>query len=237
MSDSPSTESVSRRSVIKTSALAITGITGLSVGSGLGAAEEGETDNKDESESKSKSDEETCFPPKLDIEVKPGNGGQQDPINPNSKGVIPVAVLQTEAFDPTERKVDYRFDAAEKVGCDSAEPVHGGHVEDVDDDGDDDLVLHFDAEETNFAHGDEKAELLWVESEGDHGGESEEEGKSREKCTCRGLSGTDEVKIVGKPNDRGGSGKQKGRGNGKQKGRGNGKHNGRDKQNGRGNGK
>lgn len=211
MSDSPSTESVSRRSVIKASTLAITGVTSLSAGSGLGAAEGDETDEEDETESESESDEETCFPSKLEIEVKPGNGGQRDPINPNSKGVIPVAVLQTEAFDPTERKVEYRFDAAGKVGCDSAEPVHGGHVEDVDDDGDDDLVLHFDAEETNFAHGDEKAELLWVESEGEH----EDEGESREKCTCRGLSGTDEVKIVGKANDRSGNGKQGNRSNGK----------------------
>lgn len=178
---------INRRSFTKTAATVLAGGVGLSAASTGVVADKSESGNE-----KDESGKEPCFPETLEIEVKPGNGNQTDPINTSSKGVIPVAVLQTETFDPTERQVSYRFDAAGKVGCDSAEPVHGGHVEDVNDDGDDDLVLHFDAEETNFEHGDTEAELLWVESKGDH------DKKQNGNCDCRGRSGTDHVRVVGK---------------------------------------
>lgn len=187
------TESVNRRRFIKTAAAAVAtgvGITAASTSAAADGSESDENPGKGKSGSE-ESNTEPCFPSKLEIEVKPGNGDQADPINPRSGGVIPVAVLQTDSFDPTERTVDYRFDAADEVGCDSAEPVHGGHVEDVDGDGDEDLVLHFDASETNFEHGDQKAELLWVESKGN-------DQKPAKKCSCSGLAGTDSVRIVGK---------------------------------------
>lgn len=172
------TESVDRRAVLRTTGAL------LAAGAGAGSVAAANGKRKRRSGSTSK----TCFPPKLAVEVKPGNGGATDPINPRSRGTIPVAVLQTQSFDPTARTIDYRFDAAGEVGCDSAQPLHGGHVEDVDGDGKDDLVLHFDAQETNFGPGDQAAELLWVETHGTGKG----------TCTCKGLSGTDEVRIVGK---------------------------------------
>lgn len=181
MQPDSSLKHVDRRRILKTGAAALATGLGVSVASGSAVADESDKNrSQDESESS-----EPCFPVELDIEVKPGNGDQTDPINPNG-GTIPVAVHRTEEFDPTQRKVDYRFDAAGEVGCDSAEPVHGGHVEDGD------LVLHFAAAETNFERGDERAELLWVEAEGD------EDETANGECACRGLSGVDDVKVVGK---------------------------------------
>lgn len=93
------------------------------------------------------------FPPGLTIDIKPVN--DQNPINPKSRGLIPIAVHQTDEFDPTSEDVRYRFEAPGAVaGGDSARPTHGGHIEDVNGDGHDDLVRHFPTNKTGF-DGDE----------------------------------------------------------------------------------
>ena len=120
------------------------------------------------------------FPPSLEIDIKPGS--EANPINPNSNGVIPVAVLQTDEFDPTSEDIRYRFGAPDIVAAGGgARPAHGGHVEDVDGDGRDDLVLHFPTDETGFDGDESEGRLEW---------ERTEEG-------THGLSGTDTVNLVG----------------------------------------
>jgi hypothetical protein len=89
----------------------------------------------------------------VDIDIKPGSDSNS--INPFSKGVIAVAILSTDDFDALS------VDAASVAfGPDGAAPAHkDAHIEDVDSDGDLDLVLHFRTQETGIAAGDIEATL------------------------------------------------------------------------------
>ena len=87
------------------------------------------------------------------IDIKPGS--DPNSINLNSKGVIPIAILTTEDFDATT--VD---PLSVEFGADGAVEACGkGHIEDVDEDGDLDLMLHFKTQETGIACGDIEADL------------------------------------------------------------------------------
>lgn len=89
----------------------------------------------------------------VDIDIKPWS--DPNSINLQSKGLIPVAILTTDDFDAT--MVDPSTVA---FGPDSASIAHGkSHIEDVDSDGDLDLVLHFNTQETGIACGDIEAVL------------------------------------------------------------------------------
>lgn len=98
----------------------------------------------------------------LDIDVKPGNGDDVDPINPAAKGLIPVAVYSSADFDTASLDVStLRFGSAAAVDAgDGASAAHGGHAEDVDGDGLADLVLHFPCPDAGFADGDTEAKLV-----------------------------------------------------------------------------
>lgn len=121
------------------------------------------------------------FEETLSIDVKPGS--DRNSINPDSRGVIPVAVLQTEAFDPTSEDVRYRFGAPDVVSDGGgARPFHDGWAVDVDDDGREDLLLFFPTRETGFDGDESEARLVWEESaDGEHG-----------------QAGTDSVTVVGR---------------------------------------
>lgn len=119
------------------------------------------------------------FEEDLEIDIKPDSDDNR--INADSNGYVPVAVLQTETFDPTDEDVRYRFGAPDVVSDGGgARPAHDGHVEDVNGDGNDDLILHFPTGDTDFDRDDEEGRLEWERTDaGEHG-----------------LAGTDDVSIV-----------------------------------------
>jgi hypothetical protein len=89
----------------------------------------------------------------VDIDIKPG--GFPNSINPKSEGVIPVAILTTATFDATT--VDSTTVLFGATGTEAA-PVQSA-LEDVDRDGDTDMILHFKTQETGIACGDTSASL------------------------------------------------------------------------------
>lgn len=91
----------------------------------------------------------------LDVEIDIKPGSDPNAIEENNRGVIPVAILTTDDFDATSVDADtVRFGPA------GAEKMHpNAHIEDVDGDGDLDMVLHFWTRETGLSAGDTEATL------------------------------------------------------------------------------
>ena len=116
------------------------------------------------------------------IDVRPGS--DTNPINCRSggQGLVPVAVLGSEAFDvATLDRGSLRFGSRAVVTAGGgASLAHDGHLEDVNDDGYTDLVCHFPADEAGFVAGDEEAVLVGESLEGEP------------------VVGTDAVTLVGK---------------------------------------
>ena len=106
--------------------------------------------------------------PLISIDIRSG-------INPRSKGKIPVAILTTDTFDATT--VDPSTVLFGATGTEAA-PVHFA-LEDVDGDGDIDLILHFNTRDTGIACGDSSASL------------------TGETFNGQEISGADSIKTVG----------------------------------------
>jgi len=87
-------------------------------------------------------------PEELTIDIRPGS--YPNPINLKSKGVIPVAILTTDAFDASDiNPASAMFEGASPVRW---------VLSDVDHDGDLDLLLHFRTEDTtSIVAGQEEA--------------------------------------------------------------------------------
>ena len=80
----------------------------------------------------------TVIPVTLTVDIKPGD--DPNPLNLNGNGVLPVAVLGTDTVNVHDIVVtSLRFG----VGGTEEEVVHRGHIEDVNGDDVDDLVIHF----------------------------------------------------------------------------------------------
>jgi hypothetical protein len=89
--------------------------------------------------------------PYMEIDIKPGS--VVNPINPKSKGVIPVAILSSDVFDATQ--IDYQ---TIRFGPAGAEIAHKHpHLDDVNGDGIMDLMLHFRTQDTGIMSGDIEA--------------------------------------------------------------------------------
>ena len=107
------------------------------------------------------------------IDIKPGSFPNS--INPKSRGVIPVAILTTDSFDATT--VDSTTVLFGPTGTE-APPVHAA-IEDVDLDGDTDLILHFNTQATGIQCGDTSASL------------------SAETFSGQMIEGSDSIKTAG----------------------------------------
>ncbi len=106
--------------------------------------------------------------PEVTIDIKPGDS--QNNINLKSKGVVPVAVLTTDAFNAAT------VDPATVLFAEAA-PVRST-LEDVDGDGDADMLFHFRTQELNLDQDSTEATLT---------------GQTTEEVA---IQGTDEVRIV-----------------------------------------
>ena len=123
----------------------------------------------------------------VDIDIKPSGGGndvepneEPNPWNPNSRGKVPVAVLTSDIFDAADVNVSsVRFG---KIGTE-AEPVRDS-MEDVDGDGDLDLLLKFEVQEAGIECFDPLATL------------------TGETIFGSGFEGTDPIRTVGCNNNR-----------------------------------
>jgi len=87
----------------------------------------------------------------VQIDIKPGSNPNS--INPDSQGVIPVAILTTPDFDA------YFVDAETVCFGPLGAQAVDWDLEDVDNDGDEDMLLHFRTQDTGIIAGDTEAEL------------------------------------------------------------------------------
>jgi hypothetical protein len=95
------------------------------------------------------------------IDIKPGSG--INTINIRSRGSIPVAVLSTDSASGTTVEFDATTvdPSSARFGPNWASAAHSdsSHLEDIDSDGDMDLVLHFRSRDVGIACGETSAML------------------------------------------------------------------------------
>lgn len=94
------------------------------------------------------------------VDVKPGSFPNS--VNPKAKGVLPVAILttRTDFGDASNFDASLVDPLSVRFGAGAAIESHGrGHLEDVDGDGDLDLLLHFEIEASGILCGDALAGL------------------------------------------------------------------------------
>ena len=126
---------------------------------------------------------------KIDAEIDIKPGSDTNPINIDSKGRTPVAVLTNDGLDATDIDV-----STVRFGPGQAIPVHYA-IEDIDGDGDDDMILHFNTQELGLTEDDVEATLTGQTTGGAY------------------FTGTDSVKVIKSKNkEKEQNGKAKGKG-------------------------
>ncbi|MBI3780157.1 MAG: hypothetical protein HY278_03735 [candidate division NC10 bacterium] len=96
-----------------------------------------------------------AFTPVIEVAIDITPGSFPNSINPRSLGVVPVAILTTGTFDATT--VDPNTVRFGRTGTEAA-PVHFA-LQDVDGDGDIDLILQFNTQDTGIVCGETSASL------------------------------------------------------------------------------
>ena len=91
------------------------------------------------------------------VDLRPGSADGS--VNLRGSAMLPVAILTTSTFDARDvAPVTVCFGDAENATQRDCTEAHGtGHLEDVDGDGDTDLLLHYDAEDAGLDAGDTRA--------------------------------------------------------------------------------
>lgn len=115
----------------------------------------------------------------VDIDIKPGSDPNSINCN-NANGVISVAILTTADFDATT--VDHTtvtFEGASQTHVERRTGEARRHEEDVDGNGDTDLVLHFRLRDTSLACDSTEGRLMGDTFDG------------------QAIEGTDAVRMVG----------------------------------------
>lgn len=127
-------------------------------------------------------------PAAISVEVDVEPDSDRNPVNPRGRGLLPVAVLTTDAFDAA--RIDpttVTLGDGEHGDTPVAERNHGGlhaSLADVDDDGDVDLVLKFGIEELS---GNDELDP-----------ETQELRLTGETKNGTAVKGSDSVEIVGR---------------------------------------
>ncbi len=94
----------------------------------------------------------------VDIDIKPGS--DPNSINIRSMGLVPVAILGSDTFDVTNVDVTtLMFGTASPAHDLTDSDTYDEHIQDVNDDGFDDLVSHYKQKEIGIACGDTEATL------------------------------------------------------------------------------
>jgi hypothetical protein len=99
-----------------------------------------------------------------DISIKPGSG-PISPINPHSRGTIPVAILSTSGFNAVTQ-VDTTTLTFGETGTEHSLAFCNAGGEDVNGDGLPDLVCHFDTQSTGFRPKDTLGILMGKTTQG-----------------------------------------------------------------------
>ena len=87
------------------------------------------------------------------VDIKPDTNPNS--VNPNSSQKIPVAILTTDTFDAVQvDPLSVTFGVLPAIEAHSR-----GHIEDVDEDGDADLLLHFNTQDTDISCSDTE---IWL---------------------------------------------------------------------------
>jgi len=103
-------------------------------------------------------DECGCAPPVIEVTIDIKPGSDPNSINRKSKGKIPVAILSTEDFD-APNEVDQDSLTFGPTGEEESLTFCSPSPEDVNYDGYDDLICHFDTQSAGFECGDEWGHL------------------------------------------------------------------------------
>jgi hypothetical protein len=106
----------------------------------------------------SESDITGCAPSVIEVTIDIKPGSDPNSINPKSKGKIPVAILSTSDFD-APNEVDWDSLTFGPTGDEDSLAFCSPSPEDVNYDGLDDLVCHFDTQSAEFGCGYERGYL------------------------------------------------------------------------------